>query len=50
MMMFQFSLRTLLITAVIAAIGCAALIHPTGLWRQAVVTQEPCQSFSATKP
>lgn len=36
--MFQFSLRTLLVAAVIVAIGCAALIHPTEVWRQAVVS------------
>ena len=36
--MFQFSLRALLVTAVVVAVGCAALIHPTEVWRQAVVT------------
>ena len=36
--MLQFSLRTLLLVAVVVAIGCAALVQPTEIWRQAVVT------------
>ena len=36
--MLQFSLRSLLLVAVVVAIGCAALIHPTEVWRQAIVT------------
>lgn len=36
--MLQFSIRTLLLVAVVVAIGCAALIHPTEMWRQAIVT------------
>lgn len=34
----QFSLRSLLFVVVIAAVGCAALVYPTEMWRQVVVT------------
>lgn len=36
--MLQFSLRTLLLSAILIAIGCAALVHPTEVWRQVIVT------------
>lgn len=36
--MLQFSLRTLLLVAVVVAVGCATLVHPTEIRRQAVVT------------
>ena len=36
--MFRYSLATLFLVVVVAAIGCAALCNPTSLWRQAVVT------------
>ncbi|MCL4853931.1 MAG: hypothetical protein KJZ78_21435 [Bryobacteraceae bacterium] len=36
--MLQSSLRTLLLSAILVAIGCAALVHPTEAWRQVIVT------------
>lgn len=36
--MLQFPLRALFFSAVVVAVGCAALIHPTEVWRQAMVT------------